>query len=97
MADWLEIIEGAGKFLGALANVNVISEWLKMDETDALNSIEEFVRNVSTERIDSMDADLLNRCNFEFDAYNRTRLIKFYAMFKLVEFVKYQKFRGFPN
>jgi hypothetical protein len=75
-----------------------INEWLEMDEASALSSIEEFVGNSTTENIDQMDAALLNRVNITFDADDRKSVVKYYAYFKLGEYVKFNgKWRGFPQ
>lgn len=97
MPDWGEVLKGAGRFFEGLANANIINEWLDMDELTALNAIQEFVRHVPTERLDVMDMDLLTRCRMEFSPDNRTKLVKFYAFFKLLEYMRFQAFRGFPR
>jgi hypothetical protein len=97
MPDWGEIIKGVGTFIEGASNVTVISQWLEMEERDALNSIEEFVRRSAVERIDSIDISLLQMAHIYIDSDARLKLIKFYAFFKLVETMRFNSWRGFPG
>lgn len=97
MPDWKQIIEGVGTFLEGASNGVIINQWLEVEEVDALNNIEEFVRRASSTQIDSMDSSLLHIAHFHLDSEKRLQLIKYYAFFKLVEFNRFQEWRGFPK
>ena len=43
-----------------------------------------------------LDGFLLETASSHIDPEVRVRLIKFYAMFKIVEMLRYERFRGFP-
>ena len=43
-----------------------------------------------------LDGFLLETASSHIDPEVRARLIKFYAMFKIVEMLRYERFRGFP-
>lgn len=96
--DWNNILKNISDVTtGAMIGMK-INEWMEMDETSALNSIEEFVGSASAESIDQMDSVLLNRINITFDADDRKSVMKYYAYFKLGEYVKFGgKWRGFPQ
>lgn len=94
---WMELIEGAGQVLQGLSDVAIFTNWLRMDDRSALNSIEAQVQASSPQEIDRMDVALLQFATNQFDPTAKERAIKFYAMFKMAELVKYGQFRGFPH
>jgi hypothetical protein len=51
----------------------------------------------STQDVDRLDGALLTMASTQFDSPVRLRLIKFYVIFKMSEFVRYEEFRGFPQ
>lgn len=97
MPDLGDIIRGVGAFFEGASNGAIINNWLEMPQREALNSIEEFIKNASSEQIDSMDASLLQIAHMHLSPENRMQLIKFYAFYKLVEYHRFQKWRGFPR
>lgn len=97
MPDWGEIIEGVGRFLEGASNGVIINQWLELEENDALNSIEEFIKRATSSQIDSMDASLLQVAHIHLNGESRMQLIKYYAFFKLLEFHRFQQWRGFPK
>jgi len=97
MPDWDQIIEGVGSFLEGASNGVVISQWLEFEENDALNGIEEFVKRASSAQLDSMDTSLLQLAHIHLNSEKRMQLIKYYAFFKLVEFIRFKEWRGFPT
>ena len=49
-----------------------------------------------TPDVTRLDGFLLETASSHLDPEVRVRLIKFYAMFKIVEMLRYERFRGFP-
>lgn len=97
MADWGNIVrQGLGFLTGAAAGA-VIEGWLNDDFQDALRDIAQFVQNAPMETIDMMDQMLLMRTLLTIDPERRQTIVKYYAYFKIAEYVKYEQFRGFPN
>jgi len=97
MPDWGEIIGGIGSFLEGASYAAIIEDWIKRDFNDGLNSIEAYVKSVSTGMIDNMDSALLLRIHMTIDPDNKDILVKYYAFFKMMELVKFEAFRGFPS
>lgn len=97
MPDLNEIIGGVGDFLVGVSNAATINQWLDMSQQDALQGIESFIKNASTASIDSMDASLLHLAAFHLDIHRRVILVKYYSFFKVVEFNRFQTWRGFPR
>ncbi len=92
-----EFIKGAGEIIEGASYGAIIGNWLNKGGNDALNDIEAFVKRGTDEMVDAMDAHLLNLTSTTLDSNQRRQLVKFYAFFKLIEFNKYQKWRGFPE
>lgn len=97
MPDLGDIIKGVGTFIQGAANGVIINQWQEMSSSDALNSIEEFIKNSATTQIDAMDVSLLQLAFVHPSPATRVQLIQFYAFFKIVEFHRFQKWRGFPQ
>jgi hypothetical protein len=97
MPNWSNIISGVGAFLDGASRVAVIYEWLKLSDESAFNSITEFVKGSSVESIDEIDKTLFVMAYTSIDPNTRARCVKFYTFFKLVEFIKFDKWRGFPR
>lgn len=75
----------------------IISDWLEKDDEGALIAIVTQVSTSSTDQIDRLDAALLSLSASNLSKDARSRLIKFYAFFKIAEMRRYQEFRGFPQ
>lgn len=97
MADWGSIIRGAGEIFQGINDSAIINNWLRMDDSGAYDSIVAQVRSSSTDDVDRLDAALLTLASNQFDSSARRRLVKFYAMFKMAELLRYEQFRGFPS
>lgn len=97
MVRWGELIQGAGEVLQGLSDVAIFTNWLKMDDPIAFNSIESQVRSMSPSEIDRMDLALLDFAQNQFEPTAKRRAIKFYAVFKMAELLKYGEFRGLPG
>jgi hypothetical protein len=85
---------------GVLVGINesvIITNWLSMNEADAISAIGAQVNSAHTDDVERLDEALLTMASIHFDPDVRTRLVKFYAMFKIVELLRYEKFRGFPD
>lgn len=85
---------------GVLIGINesvIITNWLAMSEVDAISAIRAQVNSARTEDVDRLDDALLTMASSHFDPDVRVRLVKFYAMFKIVELLRYERFRGFPD
>lgn len=95
--NWTDIIEGAGQFFKGYSFGSIIGNWLERSDSNAFNDIEEFVKRAPDTMIDEMDTHLLRLSVTHLDFESRTRLVKFYAFFKLVEYLRYQQWRGFPT
>jgi hypothetical protein len=86
------VVEGAaGVALGLK-----VSEWLQLPQEDALTAIREYVYNNHIDVIDAIDAILLQAAAFQIDPDTKIRLLKRYAYFKIIEYERFGKFRGFP-
>ena len=64
-----------------------------MDDVCAIRAQVESSRTPDVTRLDGF---LLETASSHIDPEVRVRLIKFYAMFKIVEMLRYERFRGFP-
>jgi hypothetical protein len=85
---------------GVLLGINesvIVTNWLSMNEADAIGAIGAQVDSASTDDLDRLDEALLTMASIHFDPDVRTRLVKFYAMFKIVELLRFETFRGFPD
>lgn len=97
MSWFTDLISGAGEFLKGASLSKIVSSWLEKDDNSALNDIEEFVRSAPSELIDEMDAFLLQYATYQLSIEKRERLIKFYSFFKIIEYRRFDKWRGFPK
>ena len=88
-------LDGVGD--SAINDSAVIGDWLSMDEIDAISAIKEHVDSSAAADLDRLDSTLLTMAATHYDLAVRIRLVKFYAMFKIVELLRYEKFRGFPD
>jgi hypothetical protein len=95
--DISRILSTAGEVLQGVNDAAIINNWLAMDDNGAIRSIQAQVSSSSTADIDRLDGALLLMAATNFDRGARVRLVKFYAMFKITETVRYQEFRGFPS
>jgi hypothetical protein len=85
---------------GALQDVShaaVITDWISMDDISAFDAIKMQVNTSRTADVKRLDSLLRGMAANHVDSAVRARLIKFYAMFKIVELLRYEKFRGFPE
>jgi hypothetical protein len=85
---------------GALSDVSdagVIADWISMDDIDAFSAIMTQVNSSHATDVARLDSLLMGMAANHFDPAVRARLVKFYAMFKIVELLRYEKFRGFPG
>jgi len=94
--DLSRILTAAGEVLQGVSDAAIINSWLSMDDDGAISSIRAQVTSSPTADVDRMDGALLTMAATHFDRAVRTRLVKFYAMFKIVELLRYEEFRGFP-
>ncbi len=74
----------------------IVSDWLSMDDLSAICAIRAQVESSRTPDVTRLDGFLLETASSHIDPEVRVRLIKFYAMFKIVEMLRYERFRGFP-
>jgi hypothetical protein len=74
----------------------IVSDWLSMDDVSAICAIRAQVESSRSPDVTRLDGFLLDTASSHIDPEVRARLIKFYAMFKIVEMLRYERFRGFP-
>ena len=79
-----------------LRDAAIVSGWLSMDDVSAICAIRAQVESSRTPDVTRLDRFLLETASSHIDPEVRVRLIKFYAMFKIVEMLRYERFRGFP-
>jgi hypothetical protein len=79
-----------------LRDAAIVSDWLSMDDLSAISAIRAQVESSRTPDVTRLDGFLLETASTHIDPEVRVRLIKFYAMFKIVEMLRYERFRGFP-
>jgi hypothetical protein len=94
--DLSRIFAVAGEVLQGASDAAIINNWLSMDDQGAISSIQAQVTSSPTADVDRLDGALLTMAATHFDRGIRTRLVKFYAIFKIVELLRYEEFRGFP-
>ncbi|WP_322769556.1 hypothetical protein [Frankia sp. Cr1] len=93
--DWDKIINTANKFFQDLNDATVINGWLGMDDDGAYASIKQYVLQAGIIDIDRMDEALFTASTSSLQQA-RPRVVKFYTLFKIVETVRFDQFRGFP-
>ncbi len=96
MVDWERVLQGAGAFVQGVTYGMTISRWLELDDESAYAEIVSYVNGSSTGDVDGMDAVLLQTAYTNFVPEQRNRLVRFYALFKVVEYNRFGQFRGFP-
>jgi hypothetical protein len=79
-----------------LRDAAIVSDWLSMDDVSAICAIRTQVESSRSPDVTRLDGFLLEAASSHIDPGVRVRLIKFYAMFKIVEMLRYERFRGFP-
>ncbi|MGH3172860.1 MAG: hypothetical protein ACRDPF_03205 [Streptosporangiaceae bacterium] len=79
-----------------LKDAAIVSDWLSLDDVGAICAIRAQVESSRTPDVTRLDGFLLETASSHIDPEVRVRLIKFYAMFKIVEMLRYERFRGFP-
>jgi hypothetical protein len=79
-----------------LRDAAIVRDWLSMDDVSAICAIRAQVESSRTPDVTRLDGFLLETASSHIDPEVRVRLIKFYAMFKIVEMLRYERFRGFP-
>ncbi|WP_322756649.1 hypothetical protein [Frankia sp. Cas3] len=94
--DWSAIMKAAGEVIKDASDQVIIQHWLGMDDVSAYPSIVDYVDRSAEGDVDRMDASLLAAASVSFFPQERERLVKFYAVFKIAEIFRFQKFRGFP-
>jgi hypothetical protein len=94
--DLSVFITSTGGVLQEAGDAAIISSWLSMEEVDAISAIRERVETSPEADVDRLDAALLTMTSTHFDPAARVQLAKFYAWFKIVELLRFEKFRGFP-
>jgi len=97
MVDWSRILAATGEVVRGLSDAAIVNNWLEKDDEGAFACIVTQVSTSSTDEVDRLDAALLSYAASNFNLDVRRRLIKFYALFKIAEFRRYQQFRGFPQ
>ncbi len=75
----------------------IVSDWLALDEVSAICAIRAHVESSDAADVTRLDGFLLATASGHIDPEVRVRLVKFYAMFKIVEMLRYERFRGFPG
>jgi cell division septum initiation protein DivIVA len=75
----------------------IVSDWLSMDEVSAICTIRAHIESSHAHDVTRLDGFLLAMASSHIDPEVRARLVKFYAMFKIVEMLRYERFRGFPD
>jgi len=80
----------------AIGDAAIVSDWLSMDDVSAICAIRARVESSRTDDVTRLDGFLLATASSHVDPEVRARLVKFYAMFKIVEMLRYEQFRGFP-
>jgi hypothetical protein len=95
--DLSSTLTTAGRVLQGVSDVAIVNNWLSMDDTGAIGSIQAQGASSSTADADRLDGVLLGMSLNAFDREARQRLVNFYAMFKIAEVLRYQEFRGFPT
>jgi hypothetical protein len=80
----------------AVRDAAIVSDWLSMDEVSAICAIRAQVESSHADDVTRLDGFLLATASSHIDPEVRVRLVKFYAMFKIVEMLRYERFRGFP-
>ena len=99
LARFLSVAGEALRDAGASAAVRdaaIVSDWLSMDDISAICAIRAQVESSRTADVTRLDGFLLATASSHIDPEARARLVKFYAMFKIVEMLRYERFRGFP-
>ena len=94
--DLSRFLTAAGGVLQETGDSATISNWLSMDEVDAISAIRAQVESASAADVERLDTTLLTMASTHFDPAVRVQLVKFYAMFKIVELLRFERFRGFP-
>ena len=79
-----------------LGDAAIVRDWLSVDDVSAICAIRAQVESSRTPDVTRLDGFLLETASSHIDPEVRVRLIKFYAMFKIVEMLRYERFRGFP-
>jgi hypothetical protein len=99
LSRFLAVVGGALEGVGdsAISDSAIIDKWLSVDDIGAISAIKEHVDSSPVADLDRLDSTLLTMSATHFDLAVRIRLVKFYAMFKIVELLRYEKFRGFPD
>jgi len=85
---------------GALQDVShadAIADWISRDDISAFSAIMTQVNTSRTADVARLDSLLRGMAANHIDPAVRARLVKFYAMFKIVELLRYEKFHGFPD
>ena len=102
--NWESLRKGIGGLAGVIvegAIINnrmaIVNSWMRMSDEGAFESIAAFVQSSPPQDVDQLDVVLLMMASGSSDEDTRRRLIKFYALFKMAEMVRYQGFRGFPR
>ncbi|MDE3723513.1 hypothetical protein PWG71_19155 [Nocardiopsis sp. N85] len=95
--DWIRFLQGVGEVAQGTASVMAVRRLLDLDDNTAFARIADFVESSGTAEIDAFDGVLLSTATGEIDLHARARLIKFYAFFKMLEYMKFNRFRGFPH
>jgi hypothetical protein len=95
--DLQRLLNAAGEVLQGVSDAAIINNWLAMEDDGAIRCITAQVTSSSTADIDRLDGALLAMAAGHVDRAVRIRLVKFYTMFKIVEMLRYQEFRGFPS
>jgi hypothetical protein len=95
--DLSRLLSTAGQVLQGVSDSAIISNWLSMNDDGAMAAIRAQVTSSTTEDVDRLDGALLTMASTHFDPAARNRLVKFYAMFKIVELLRYEEWRGFPR
>ncbi|HLN69658.1 MAG TPA: hypothetical protein VK280_20600 [Streptosporangiaceae bacterium] len=80
-----------------VSDAAIVTDWLAMDDIGAICAIRAQVESSRTADVARLDGFLLAMAASHVDLEVRTRLVKFYAMFKIVEMLRYERFRGFPG
>ncbi|MFC4857252.1 hypothetical protein [Actinophytocola glycyrrhizae] len=94
--DWKELFITVANVAYDAAQIVTVNRWLGLDDDSAHQAVVSFVQQQSAAEIDAMDILLLRTASTYLDVNARHRLVKFYALFKCAETLRYNQFRGFP-
>jgi thioredoxin-like negative regulator of GroEL len=102
--NWASFRQGVSQFIEFAVEAAVINRWqtlidnwARMSDEGAFESIAAQVLSSPEQDVHQLDAVLLMMASGDFNEQARRRLVKFYAVFKMAEMIRYQGFPPFPK